>query len=47
MAKAKKTANNTKKRPIEQHDHKGKQRVNSPPVRLVTPVFPQNSLETV
>jgi len=36
MAKAKK-ANNTKKKPIEQYDHKGKKRVNNPPVGLVTP----------
>jgi adenine-specific DNA-methyltransferase len=27
----------TRKRPIEQYDHKGKQRVNNPPVGLVTP----------
>ena len=27
----------TKKRPIEQYDHKGKKRVNNPPVGLVTP----------
>jgi adenine-specific DNA-methyltransferase len=47
MAKAKKTASKTKKKPIEQYDHKGKKRVNNPPVGLVTPVFPQNSLETV
>ncbi len=26
-----------KKKPIEQYDHKGKQRVNNPPVGLVTP----------
>jgi adenine-specific DNA-methyltransferase len=25
------------KKPIEQYDHKGKQRVNNPPVGLVTP----------
>lgn len=37
MAKAKKTASNTKKKPIEQYDHKGKKRVNNPPVGLVTP----------
>jgi len=47
MAKAKKAGNNSKKKPIEQYDHKGKKRVNNPPVGLVTPVFPQNSLETV
>ena len=27
----------TKKKPIEQYDHKGKERVNNPPVGLVTP----------
>jgi adenine-specific DNA-methyltransferase len=37
MAKAKKRANNPKKKPIEQYDHKGKQRANNPPVGLVTP----------
>jgi adenine-specific DNA-methyltransferase len=26
-----------KKRPIEQYDHKGKKRINNPPVGLVTP----------
>ena len=26
-----------KKKPIEQYDHKGKERVNNPPVGLVTP----------
>jgi len=36
MAKAKKTGN-AKKKPIEQYDHKGKKRVNNPPVGLVTP----------
>jgi hypothetical protein len=35
MAKAKKTGN-AKKKPIEQYDHKGKKRVNDPPVGLVT-----------
>jgi hypothetical protein len=35
MAKAKKTGN-TKKKPIEQYDHKGKRRVNNPPVGLLT-----------
>ena len=33
MARKKKTA----KKPIEQYDHKGKKRVNNPPVGLVTP----------
>jgi hypothetical protein len=36
MAKAKKPANKSKKKPIEQYDHKGKKRVNNPPVGLVT-----------
>jgi len=33
MARKKKTG----KKPIEQYDHKGKKRVNNPPVGLVTP----------
>jgi adenine-specific DNA-methyltransferase len=37
MAKAKKGASKSKKKPIEQYDHKGKKRVNNPPVGLVTP----------
>jgi hypothetical protein len=37
MAKAKKTSTTSKKKPIEQYDHKGKKRVNNPPVGLVTP----------
>jgi len=37
MAKAKKPANKSKKKPIEQYDHKGKKRVNNLPVGLVTP----------
>ncbi len=37
MAKAKKTASQIKKKAIEQYDHKGKKRVNNPPVGLVTP----------
>jgi adenine-specific DNA-methyltransferase len=36
MAKVKKS-NNSRKKPIEQYDHKGKKRVNNPPVGLVTP----------
>ncbi len=36
MAKVRKS-NNSKKKPIEQYDHKGKKRVNNPPVGLVTP----------
>jgi len=35
MAKHKLTKNS--KRPIEQYDHKDKERVNNPPVGLVTP----------
>jgi adenine-specific DNA-methyltransferase len=38
MAPPKKTTTiKTNKRPIEQYDHKGKKRVNNPPVGLVTP----------
>ena len=37
MAKAKKPPNKSKKKPIEQYAHKGKQRANNPPVGLVTP----------
>jgi hypothetical protein len=37
MAKAKKASSSSKKKPIEQYDHKGKKRVNNPPVGLVTP----------
>ncbi len=39
MPRPKKTAERPapKKRPIEQYDHKGKQRANNPPVGLVTP----------
>jgi adenine-specific DNA-methyltransferase len=37
MAKAKKSPGKSKKKPIEQYAHKGKQRVNNPPVGLVTP----------
>ena len=33
MARKKKSV----KKPIEQYDHKGKKRVNNPPVGLVTP----------
>lgn len=33
-----------RKKPIEQYDHRGKQRVNNPPVGLVTPhTVPQAS----
>jgi len=34
MAKAKKPANKSRKKPIEQYGHKGKQRANNPPVGL-------------
>jgi adenine-specific DNA-methyltransferase len=37
MAKNKKVVSGSKKKPIEQYEHKGKQRVNNPPVGLVTP----------
>ena len=43
MAAAKKTRNNPKKKPIEQYDHKGKKRVNNPPVGLVTPATDKES----
>lgn len=39
MAKGKKPG----KRPLEQYDHKGKQRVNNPPVGLVTPELDQDA----
>ncbi|MGE5216151.1 MAG: hypothetical protein ACM3SP_04000 [Chloroflexota bacterium] len=34
MAKPKKSAGNSKKKPIEQYTHRGKQRANNPPVGL-------------
>lgn len=37
MAKSKKSTVSKKKKPIEQYDHKDKQRANNPPVGLVTP----------
>ena len=43
MAKEKKAG----KRPIEQYDHKGKQRVNNPPVGLVTPDLDKDAGKTV
>lgn len=43
MAKAKKTASRSKKKPIEQYAHKGKQRANNPPVGLVTPQTDKDS----
>ena len=42
MAKPRK-AKATKKKPIEQYDHKGKKRVNNPPVGLVTPATDKES----
>ena len=36
MAKAKKPANNSKKKPIEQYAHKGKQRANNLAVGFAT-----------
>jgi len=43
MAKAKKATGNSKKKPIEQYAHQGKQRANNPPVRLVTPATDKES----
>jgi adenine-specific DNA-methyltransferase len=43
MAREKKAG----KRPIEQYDHKGKQRVNNPPVGLVTPDLDKDAGKTV
>jgi len=37
MANARKPKSQGKKKPIDQYDHKGKKRVNNPPVGLVTP----------
>jgi adenine-specific DNA-methyltransferase len=37
MVKATKAVSISKKKPIEQYDHKGKKRANNPPVGLVTP----------
>jgi adenine-specific DNA-methyltransferase len=42
-AKAKKPASSSKKKPIEQYAHKGKQRANNPPVGLVTPATDKES----
>jgi adenine-specific DNA-methyltransferase len=36
MARAE-SVKNSKKKPIEQYDHKGKRQANNPPVGLVTP----------
>jgi adenine-specific DNA-methyltransferase len=46
MAKAKKAASSSKKKPIDQYDHKGKKRVNNPPVGLVTPATDKESGKT-
>ena len=35
MAKPKKTASTSKKKPVEQYDHKGRNRVNNPGAGLV------------
>jgi len=43
MAKGKKAASKSRKKPIEQYDHKGKKRVNNPPVGLVTPATDKES----
>lgn len=39
MAKARKTAGNSKKKPIEQYAHKGKQRTSNPPVGFENPAI--------
>jgi adenine-specific DNA-methyltransferase len=43
MAKPRKAASNSKKKPIEQYAHKDKQRANNPPVGLVTPATDKQS----
>ena len=43
MAKAKKAAGSSKKKPIEQYAHTGKRRANNPPVGLVTPATDKES----
>jgi len=43
MSKAKKPSSSSKKKPIEQYTHKGKQRANNPPVGLMTPQTDQES----
>jgi adenine-specific DNA-methyltransferase len=43
MAKPRKTVGNSRKKPIEQYGHKGKQRANNPPVGLVTPATDKES----
>ena len=43
MAKLNKPTTNSKKKPIEQYAHKGKQRANNPPVGLVTPATDKES----
>jgi hypothetical protein len=47
MAKAKKPASKSKKKPIEQYSHKGKQRANNPPVGLVTQALDEDWLSEV
>jgi hypothetical protein len=39
MANVRKPTGNSRKKPIEQCAHKGKQRANNPPVELVTPAM--------
>jgi adenine-specific DNA-methyltransferase len=46
MAKAKKPASKSKKKPIDQYAHKGKQRANNPQVGLVTPATDKESGKT-
>jgi len=43
MAKLTKAKASSKKKPIEQYAHKGKQRANNPPVGLVTPATDKES----
>ena len=43
MARVRKASGNSKKKPIEQYAHKGKQRANNPPVGLVTPATDKES----
>ena len=43
MAKAKKAASKSKKKPIDQYSHKGEQRANNPPVGLVAPATDKTS----
>jgi adenine-specific DNA-methyltransferase len=43
MAKTRNAASKSRKKPIEQYAHKGKQRANNPPVGLVTPATDKES----